>query len=183
MKHVLALLLLVTGSIALHASEQPEVINGYQTPPEPDPVVNNSTLLGIDVNENGVRDDVERWIYTTYRDKHPVHIDIAMQAARAYKKVLKTPEKAKEIHDEVRAPLHCQFYYMYDAEYFNEQILIDENIITKYFIKTIIFNTENRLNAYLQYDESLSGDSYTLPKSEERKALCDFNTSKYEASR
>ncbi len=66
MKHFLALLLLVTGSIALHASEQPKVIHGHQLPPEPDPVVNNSTLLGVDANKNGVRDDVERWIYKTY---------------------------------------------------------------------------------------------------------------------
>ena len=56
-------------------------VNGHRLPPEPDPKVNNATLLGIDVNDNGVRDDVERWIYETYKDKHPIHIDIAMQGA------------------------------------------------------------------------------------------------------
>ena len=71
-------------------------------PPEPDKTLNDSTLLGIDVNNNGVRDDVERWIYEEYKDKHPIHIDIAMQAARGYKLILETPERAKEIHDEVR---------------------------------------------------------------------------------
>jgi len=58
-------------------------INGHRLPFEPDPTLNNATLLGIDANSNGVRDDVERWIYMTYKDKHPIHIDIAMQAARA----------------------------------------------------------------------------------------------------
>jgi len=48
-----------------------ETINVYQLPPEPDPVVNNSTLLGIDSNNNGVRDDVERWIYETYDEYVP----------------------------------------------------------------------------------------------------------------
>ncbi|WP_345970376.1 MULTISPECIES: hypothetical protein [Sulfurimonas] len=156
------------------------VINGHPLPPEPDPVINNSTLLGIDTNHNNVRDDVERWIYETYKDKHPVHIDIAMQAARAYKKVLETPEKAREIHDEVRAPLHCQFHYQYDAKYFNEPILVDSSIITSIFIKTIYFNTDERLSAYTQYDELLSCGAYTLPKWNESKAKCDFNTSKYE---
>ena len=43
-----------------------KVIHGHRLPPEPDPKINNSTLLGIDSNNNGVRDDVERWIYTHY---------------------------------------------------------------------------------------------------------------------
>jgi hypothetical protein len=38
------------------------VINGYILPPEPDHEENDKTLLGIDVNHNGMRDDVERYI-------------------------------------------------------------------------------------------------------------------------
>ena len=38
------------------------VINGYILPPEPDPKLNNATLLGVDSNHNGIRDDVERFI-------------------------------------------------------------------------------------------------------------------------
>ena len=36
--------------------------NGFTIPPAPDPVVNGSTLAGVDANNNGVRDDVERTI-------------------------------------------------------------------------------------------------------------------------
>ncbi|MDR1007671.1 MAG: hypothetical protein LBL65_03805, partial [Campylobacteraceae bacterium] len=43
-----------------------EIKHGYQLPPCPDPKINDSTLLGIDTNNNGVRDDVEIWIYNTY---------------------------------------------------------------------------------------------------------------------
>jgi hypothetical protein len=43
-----------------------EVKHGYQLPPCPDPTENDKTLLGIDSNNNGVRDDVEIWIYNTY---------------------------------------------------------------------------------------------------------------------
>ena len=38
--------------------EEPEIVNGYLLPPEPDEQLNNATLLGIDSNDNGVRDDV-----------------------------------------------------------------------------------------------------------------------------
>lgn len=37
-------------------------INGISVPPEPDATLNNATLAGVDSNNNGVRDDVERVI-------------------------------------------------------------------------------------------------------------------------
>ena len=51
-------------------------VNGHRLPPEPDPKVNNATLLGVDVNRNGVRDDVERWIYETYKEYVPCHQEL-----------------------------------------------------------------------------------------------------------
>jgi len=154
------------------------VVNGHVLPPEPDKVLNDSTLLGIDVNENGVRDDVERWIYEEYKDKHPIHIDIAMQAGRAYKQVLETPEKAKEIHDTVvNAPLFCASYYELEAQFFNDPILVHERIDTP--VKSKYFNTKARNDVYWEYDKLLSGDSYPLPKDDEMKEFCDFDTSKH----
>ncbi|MBL0722005.1 MAG: hypothetical protein JJV88_05440 [Sulfurovum sp.] len=68
---------LLNANIKLVADKE-EVIHGHTLLPEPDLVINNFTLLGIDSNNNGVRDDVERWIYHTYQDKHPIYVDIAM---------------------------------------------------------------------------------------------------------
>ena len=155
------------------------VVDGHVLPPEPDPAVNNATLLGVDVNDNGVRDDVERWIYEEYKDKHPIHIDIAMQAGRAYKQVLETPERAKAIHDTVvNAPLFCASYYEFEAQFFNDPILVHERIDAP--VKSKYFNTKARSDVYWKYDKALSGDSYPLPKDDEMKSFCDFDTSKYE---
>jgi hypothetical protein len=52
------------------------IVNGHVLPPEPDPATNDSTLLGVDVNDNGVRDDVERWIYETYDEYIPCHQEL-----------------------------------------------------------------------------------------------------------
>jgi len=182
MKHVLARLLLVTGTIALHATDQPEVIHGHVLPPEPDPVVNNSTLLGIDVNDNGVRDDVEIWILKTYKDKHPIYVDISMQAARGYKKALQMPQAAREIYREVHSAIYCEVYYKNYAKYFNDPMLIDSNddIVGYDLREEIYLNTPERRKTYRQYSNALSGGSYPLPKIEERKKFCDFNTSMYE---
>ena len=165
------------------AHKTPWVVDGHVLPPEPDPVVNNATLLGVDVNHNGVRDDVERWIYETYKDKHPIHIDIAMQEARADRLILekqpKTKKEAMEIKNKVDKPVYCQLYYEFNAKYFNEPILIKEDIADEYFRSKIYFNTQERMDVYVQYDALLSGDSYALIPFKERKATCDFNTSKY----
>ena len=154
------------------------VVDSHVLPPEPDPVLNNTTLLGIDVNNNGVRDDVERWIYETYKDKHPIHIDIAMQAARGYKLVLKTPEKARKIRLRFDAALFCNWYYWKDAKEFNEPLLVDERIDT--IVSSKYFNTIERKNTYWQYDKLLSGGVYDSPWADEMKSFCDFNTSKYD---
>ncbi len=158
--------------------QEPVIINGHTLPPMPDKTLNDSTLLGIDSNNNGVRDDVEIWIYETYKDKHPIHIDIAMQAGRAYKLVLETPEKAREIHETVvNAPLYCAWYYQHDAEEFGDPLIVDERVDAP--VKSQYFNTKERSNVYWEYDTLLSGGSYPLPKIKDMKAMCDFNTSKY----
>ena len=153
-------------------------IDGHTLPPEPNKAINNSTLLGIDVNHNGVRDDVERWIYQNYKDKHPIHIDIAMQAGRAYRLVLETPERAKEIRESVNAPQTCNWYYWKDAKFLNEKILVNERIDSPVFSR--YFNSNERKKVYWQYDKLLSGGVYDMPRIRDEKSFCDFNTSKYE---
>ena len=107
------------------------MINGHQLPSEPDETLNNATLLGVDVNDNGVRDDRERWIYDKYKDKHPIHIDVAMQAGRAWQQILKNPTEAKHIVEILHAAQGCEAYYQNYAKYFNESILVTDSIITK----------------------------------------------------
>lgn len=156
-------------------------VNGHRLPPQPDKAINDSTLLGIDINGNGVRDDVERWIYEEYRDKHPIHVDIAMQAGRAYKLVLETPERAKEIYPILDARAWCESYYKIYAKYFNEPTLIKKDVVDVYFRKKIYFNTKERMDTYIQYDALLSGDTYSTPAVDKNMtSYCDFNTSKYE---
>lgn len=82
---VTALLLTACGS-GSNASEQIQpmtsVINGITVPPEPNPSVNNATLLGVDSNSNGVRDDVERQVATKYGANAGEH-DGALRVAKS----------------------------------------------------------------------------------------------------
>lgn len=161
-------------------ADKEEIIHGHTLPPTPDPVINNSTLLGIDSNNNGVRDDVERWIYHTYKDKHPIYVDVAMQGARGWQKVLKNPIKVIEIHDEVSNASSCEAYFRVCVNEEIKNLYRLERITSSDKFVKIIFNTVERWNAYIQYDTLLSGNIYRIPWCNEKKQLCDFNTSKYE---
>ena len=66
-----------------------EVINGITVPPEPAPTINNATLAGIDVNNNGVRDDVEREIAKKLASQ-PKY-DAVMKYAKSYQETLNAP--------------------------------------------------------------------------------------------
>jgi len=72
-------------------------VNGHRLPPEPDPKVNNSTLLGVDVNKNGVRDDVERKVYAHY--KKAIERAVMMQAFKTAQAMLADPELVKHARE------------------------------------------------------------------------------------
>ncbi len=151
------------------------IINGVRLPPEPLPEENNATLVGIDSNDNGVRDDVERWIYTEFKDKHPVHIEVAMQSARTWERIFEGgADKALETVEFVHAALGCQIFY----EGYSEPLLIVEPINIDDQITRKITNTPERKAAYIAYDKALSGGVYTLPDNDELKGMCDFDTDK-----
>ena len=57
---VIVVLLLIAVSAFMYIKNNSLVINGINVPPEPSSSINNATLAGVDSNNNGVRDDVER---------------------------------------------------------------------------------------------------------------------------
>jgi len=151
-----------------------EMVNGHTLPPEPDPDVNNATLLGVDANENGVRDDVERWIFKTY--EHPIVQAVAMQNARAFQIILADPSKARETRKLTSESINCQIYYQYDS---NKSILPKERSLHKES-RPIILNTRERNRAYYEYNQVLSGGVYSSGDMDKYKESCDFNETKIE---
>ena len=73
---------------------------------------------------------------------------------------------------------------IYDLVAYNEDELLayldNLHMITiKKRIDKKYFNTEVRTQQYIIYQNTLSGDSYTVPWPSEGKNYCDFNTTKY----
>jgi len=151
-----------------------KVIHGHRLPPEPDPQLNNATLLGIDSNNNGVRDDVERWTILKYKDNHPIVTLIGLQGARAAQIIIQEPKKARETRIVFARAYNCSYYFQFLAKYNDEQLLIDKYVFGEEF-KYIQFNTSQRVRAFAEYNSVLSGGVYGIPGSKDARAQCDFN--------
>lgn len=151
-------------------------INGHRLPPEPNPTVNNATLLGVDSNNNGVRDDVERWIFAEYDE--PIVQAVAMQNARAFQIILVDPSKARETKKFMEQVSDCSAYYQLLAEDYNETIVIPRSTNLYKESKPLILNTRERNRAYYERNLALSGGVYQGRPWDTFKASCDFNETK-----
>ena len=140
-------------------------VNGHRLPHEPDPAVNNATLEGVDSNNNGVRDDVERKIYEKF--SKPIERVMTMDEARFNQKVLIAPvTKAREIVKFSIKIGNCSIYLKHiglRAKKWHEN--------DKY-IDNITFNNPQRVRKYLDYNLALSGGVYGSSPSDWNKDAC-----------
>lgn len=89
-----------------------KIINGHTLPPEPNSKINNSTLLGIDSNDNGVRDDVERLIIIdeAKNTEYPkIQTAIDLQHAWSWQKTIESP--TLETREYLEKASACQWYF------------------------------------------------------------------------
>jgi len=160
---IMGILYLCCG-LALYANE-PEIINGHILPPEPDPKVNNATLLGVDSNNNGVRDDVERKILKTYTK--PIQAELMLSQARAHQEMLHDPVvSAIASQKKIQRVGDCSMYLMDKGIYLAERVE---------FTEKAMYNTKERVKAYLSYNQALSGGIYGSGPAAWTEKACDFD--------
>ncbi|MDR1614892.1 MAG: hypothetical protein LBS26_04900 [Campylobacteraceae bacterium] len=158
-----------------------ETVDGYTLPPMPPKTQNDATLLGIDTNNNGIRDDVEIYIYNRFQGytNSKVEREIAMQYAKTATQLIQSPETAYEDkkHEIEDRALDCKWYY-YDTylknvtyseglKYRMEHDVLDDRL------DDAIFNTKDRLKAYFKYNASMSGHVFSDRIAV--KEACDFD--------
>jgi hypothetical protein len=143
-----------------------EMIEGHLLPHEPDNP--DDTLLGVDKNENGVRDEVERWIYKDMPTYHHPEIErvIGMQQAKAYQLNLSDPNNTKDIPiTKVRKAINCWAYYIELKDIpFDEAFKAMQNYNAR--MQDNVFNTKERLQAYRLFNQNLGVRVFTsMPSS------------------
>lgn len=135
-----------------------EMIDGHLLPHEPENP--DETLLGVDENNNSVRDEVERWIYKDMPTYHHPEIErvIAMMKGKGHQLSLLNPtNKNDEVHKAIERASDCWSYYSY-----NRNLPFDASV-QKFGnnLRDKSFNTKERLKTYMVYDSTLGGRIYT----------------------
>lgn len=131
-----------------------------------------ATLEGIDSDNDGVRDDLQRFIALTFTDSAKHRALLSLFAKTFQQIVIDADDKTLSIqHSGERLRLHkCEMYLESEL---NLRLRIPRK---KLFAETM--NTDSRSRAYIQYNQQVSGrivNFYTPGVDPELKAFCDFN--------
>ena len=140
-------------------------IAGQSLPPDPGEA-GKQTLLGIDSDSDGVRDDIQRYIYFAYPDNEKVRIALS-HIAIEYQKLLLQPDnrEAASMHaNKMARHGECLFY-----------IMGEKSGDARAALKAEIMNTEERILEYITYNESLAGTVISGAPMKEWKNSCAFN--------
>ena len=152
---ILISLILLSGCSNSKVENPENLINGYIVPPMPDKTLNDSTLFGVDIDNNGIRDDIDRFIAESYTE--PAPRALAQLRSTTFLDIFQDPENAyeKQLYLSTSAFVHCESYI--EFSYGKEAI---SNFKYKELDNQII-NTAKRAKAYWQYNASLSGHSFS----------------------
>lgn len=135
---------------------------------EPDPKKNNSTLLGIDTDNNGVRDDIQIWIEKSFANSPPIiqaFNEYAIQTQETYKNKDNIAESNLAKHAATKA-LNCLLRHMREKNFTGSDILD----YTSQF-KAMFTNTKLRIDAEEKVSENYHGEKdVMLPK----EIACEF---------
>ena len=132
-------------------------------PPMPDRTANNATLAGISTTGTGVRDDVYRYIFTTYTSTHKRAA--AMQDAKSFRSIYLNPpattEQAMALSKESSRAVNCLISYL-KAGYLGS---FDDVVDISRKMEAMHADTRARMHVYDNYNALLDGTGEASPDS------------------
>lgn len=147
-------------SITVTASTEPPGL-----PPDPGEA-GKATLQGIDSDQDGVRDDIQRYIALTYPDSAKKRAALTQFAKGKQTALRSAGSKANALAawELERNAIVC-IWYLYGS---------DGNDLWEELAAEFI-NTHDRYVAYTSYDRLLNAEVEERVPDDQRKARCDFN--------
>jgi hypothetical protein len=134
-------------------------------PPDPGEA-GKQTLLGIDSDGDGVRDDVQRYIALTYPDEPKVRAALT-QFANQYQGLLpQADDRDAAYNHAVKLMRHLDCLVGIKGEDF---------IKISPALRAVILNTRQRSLAYIKFSDNLGGQQITSTPLKEWKTACAFD--------
>jgi hypothetical protein len=145
------------------------VVHNSPLPNDPGPA-NDLTLAGVDSDNDGIRDDVERYIVETYLNAPQTRAALTQYSIALQNVVLAGSDEvqARASWTESSAALYCLMYVTGGA--------IPADPIFKH-LRTTILNTDQRIRAFLAAGQfaPVSSVSNQLNGPPDRRSFCTFN--------
>jgi hypothetical protein len=139
----------------------------FQLPPDPGPA-GDATLEGVDVNNNGIRDDIERWIYLTYQDSEKMRRALIQEYYPMQNMIIHGHQQDRDAvyndMDAMQRSSEC-LYYIHPE---NPHIISKE-------LEALIVNTDERFYAYMEASRMLGGGTFSGVPMSKWKSSCNFN--------
>ena len=136
-------------------------------PPDPGPA-GDETLEGVDVNANGVRDDIERWIGLNYRDSEKTRQALTQIYYPLQNFMVHARQGDRDaVYNDMTAMQRageCLDYIRTD----DAHILIEE-------LQSRVVNTSDRVYAYLDSSRMLGGGSFPSAPFSKWNKSCTFD--------
>jgi cell division protein FtsI/penicillin-binding protein 2 len=161
---VIFLYIIGSTSLKLQKEKTPEIIAkirntkltiddvmGKNLPPEPDPLIKDATLAGVDVNQNNIRDDVELAIFKQYPNSAKMRAQL-LQYAMSLQLMMTVPFVNKDIagaliEENGRAYLCIGSEIPPEDFLKNSKKIIEETDSLVKFVEDLQFNSIDRKNA------------------------------------
>lgn len=130
------------------------------------------TLEGIDSDQDGVRDDVQRWINTAFSDSEKTRRALKQYAKQKQVDIISAPnpERSISISRQLFDTTNC-LQYVFQGLGFYE-------VLKKLNAK--VTNTAARLKADNKADANFHGQYYRLPRRQNLKDFCNFDVDSLE---
>ena len=143
----------------------PDDDTGMNLPPDPGEE-GKKTLLGVDTDGDGVRDDIQRYIYFTYPDNKKLRLALTYYA-KEFQGVLKDANDREAAYEHAKNMVRhgeC-LWYLKD----------EESLDICSALRAKILNTRERSIAYIKYSDNLGGRIISGAPQKEWKNSCSFD--------
>ncbi len=144
------------------------VVDSSLQVPVPDPKKNVATIAGVDSDNDGIRDDIQRWINEEFNSQPKVKMAMRQIAMGRQLDLLSVASKELSIVSsrKVLDNNHCIYSIMNPD--------VGHKLIKD--LDSRLLNTKDRLEADIKANANFSGQAYELPgETEDGKARCSFN--------
>ena len=136
-------------------------------PPDPGSA-GDATIEGVDVNDNGIRDDIERWIALTYQESDKTRQALIQNYYPLQNFMIHAREDDRDaVYNDMTAlqrSSECLYYVRRD----DANDLLAE-------LESVVVNTSDRVYAYLDSSRILGGGSFPSKPLSKWKQSCTFD--------